>query len=245
MPHKCEMPIAGVILGGGAGRRMGGRAKPALMLGGQTLLAHVQTRIAGQVSVLALAARTRPEGCDLPLLADRHADRRGPLAGILAGMLWAREALPEARFLLSLPCDAPFLPRDLVPRLLTMLAAEPEARVILACSGGVEHRAVALWDVALAGPLAEVVERGEDLSIHRFYRRVPHALCDFAAPPSGPISGPISGPDPFLNINTPEDLARAEDALRMGKHLEPIVPRNADEGEAGGLGLPHGKQGGG
>ncbi len=231
------MPIPGVILGGGAGQRMGGVSKPAVMLGGRSLLSHVQARIGGQVSALALAARALPMGCDLPLLADCHADRRGPLAGILAGMRWARVAEPEARFLLSLPCDAPFLPRDLVARLRAVAAGKPEARVIVARSGGVEHRAVALWDIALAEALADVVERAEDLSIRRFYQRFAHALCEFAVPPGGP--------DPFLNINTPQDLARAEDALGSSENLEPVIPRDADEGEARGLGLPHGEQGGG
>lgn len=236
MPTGFETPAA-VILAGGEGRRMGGRSKALLPLGGVPLIRHVHDRLRGQVADIAVSTRDPAVGAvvpGLPLLPDRHADRRGPLAGILAGMDWCRAAHPGRRWLLSLPVDSPFLPEDLVSRLLTRAAAG-EVRIVVAASAGVEHRAVALWDVTLADALAPVVEAAEDLSIRRFYRRFPHAICDF----------PMRRLDPFLNVNTLEGLERAEQALRMGEDLEPVVARDADQGDAGGLGLADGEKGGG
>lgn len=236
MPAVSE-PIAAVILAGGEGRRMGGRSKARLALGGRPLLQHVLARIAAQVSAIALSTREAALteiAPSLPLLPDRHADRRGPLAGILAGMDWARAAHPGTRWLLSLPVDCPFLPVDLVPRLLAR-AALGDVRVVVAASCGAEHRAVALWDVTLADELEAVVEAAEDLSIRRFYRCFPHAAVDF------PME---EGRDPFFNINTPEALGRAQQAFKMGENLETVRPRDADEGDAAGLGLPQGEQGG-
>lgn len=236
MPGGCET-VAAVILAGGEGRRMGGQSKALLALGGFPLIHHVLARIADQVSAIAISTRDPAVGAAVPgppLVPDQHTDRRGPLAGILAGMVWCRAAHPACRWLLSLPVDSPFLPDDLVPRLLARAAAG-DARVIVAASAGVEHRAVALWDVTLVEALAPVVEAAADLSIRRFYRRFPHAICDFQG-------GAI---DPFFNINTPEALARAEDACGMGKNLEPVRACDADQRDTGRLGLADGEQGGG
>jgi len=223
---------AAVILAGGRGRRMGGVAKARLTLGRRSLLDHVLQRLDGQVSPIAISANDPAIVAALPLLPDVHDDRRGPLAGLLAGMIWAR-GWAGVRRIVSLPVDCPFLPRDLVGR-LCQRADDTGAAVVVAASGGAEHPTVALWDLALAEPLRGVVDAGTDLSVRRFYRAYAFTICDFGGP----------GLDPFFNVNTPEDLARAEDALRMGENFEPVVPGHADEGHADRLGLSHREQGG-
>jgi molybdenum cofactor guanylyltransferase len=211
---------------------MGGVAKARLMLGGRPLLDHVLQRLAGQVPQIAVSANDPAIVADLPLLPDAHDDRRGPLAGVLAGMVWAR-GRAGLRRIVSLPVDCPFLPRDLVGR-LRKTAEETGAAIVVAASGGAEHPTVALWDLALAETLRGVVAAGTELSVRRFYRAFPYAICDFDP----------RGLDPFFNVNTPEDLARAEDALRMGEDLETVLPGHADDGHADRFGLPHGEQGG-
>jgi molybdopterin-guanine dinucleotide biosynthesis protein A len=231
MPAPSE--VAAVILAGGRGRRMGGTVKALLPLGGRALLDHVLQRLEGQVSPIAISANDPAITAPWPLLADHHDDRRGPLAGLMAGMDWAM-AQTGIRRIVSLPVDCPFLPRDLVSRLRAR-AGETGAEVVVAASRGVEHPTVALWDLALAEALRAVVEAGTDLSVRRFYQTRSIARCAFDRP----------GLDPFFNINTPADLARAEDALRMGEDLEAIVARNADERHADRVGLPHREQRGG
>jgi molybdopterin-guanine dinucleotide biosynthesis protein A len=224
---------AAIILAGGRGRRMGGAAKALVPLGGRSLLDHVLRRLESQASSIAISANDPAVTARWPLLADRHDDRRGPLAGLLAGMGWALTQ-HRIRRIVSLPVDCPFLPYDLVARLQAR-AEETGAEVVVAASGGVEHPTVALWDLALAEPLRAVVEVGADLSVRRFYQTRRVAICAFDGP----------GLDPFFNINTPADLARAADALRMGEDLEAVVPRDADERHADRLGLPHREQSGG
>ncbi len=234
------MPVnsdtAAIILAGGHGRRMGGAVKALLPLGGRPLLAHVLERLAGQVGPIAISANDAGVAAAagaLPVLADAHDDRRGPLAGLLAGMEWAAARHPEVRRVVSLPVDCPFLPRDLVARLLAR-AAETGAEVTVAASGGQDHPTVALWDVALAAALRAAVEAGTDLSVRRFYQTRRVATCAFDSP----------GLDPFFNINTPADLDRAEDALGMGEDLETVVAGDADQRHADGLGLPQREQSG-
>jgi molybdopterin-guanine dinucleotide biosynthesis protein A len=230
MPAPSD--TAAVILAGGRGRRMGDAAKALLPLGGRSLLDHVLQRLAGQVSAIAISANDPAITAAWPVLADAHDDRRGPLSGLLAGMVWARDHGGITR-IVSLPVDCPFVPHDLVAS-LRVRADETAAAVVVAASGGVEHPTVALWDIALAEALRDVVEAGTDLSVRRFYRAYPVATCPFHA----------QGLDPFFNINTPEDLARAEDAWRVAEHLEAVIPGDADEGHADRLGLPHREEGG-
>ncbi len=191
----------GVVLAGGVARRMGGGDKPLRVLGGRTLLDHVLDRLRPQCPAVALSANGDPARFvrwAVPVLADTLPDFPGPLAGILAGMRWARAAYPDAGFLLSVPGDTPFLPADLAARLCSVQAATG-AGVVCAVSAGRVHPAVALWRVALADALEAALRAGR--------RRV----LDFAEA-HGMARAAFAG-EPFFNVNTPEDLTRAE-ALR-------------------------------
>lgn len=196
----------GVILAGGQASRMGGGDKGRLMLGGQSLFSRVIARFAPQVGALAISANGDPARLDdlgLPVLADSVAGFPGPLAGVLAGMDWA--AGLGAEQLVTVAADTPFLPCDLVPRLL--LAAEGGAPVVLASSTEdgriLRHPTFGLWPVArredLRGALAAGVRK-----VGQWADAQGVTLAPFPAEPF----------DPFLNINTPGDLARAEALLR-------------------------------
>ncbi|GAB4259591.1 MAG: molybdenum cofactor guanylyltransferase MobA [Pararhodobacter sp.] len=193
--------IAGVILAGGRATRLGGGDKGLLALGGRSVLDHVIARLAPQVAALALnangdPARFAPLG--LPVLPDLTDDRPGPLAGILAAMLWAA-GRGDAQ-VLTVAGDTPFLPVDLVVRLA---AAGPFAMAESPDEAGAmrAHPTIALWPVALADTLAESLARGEH-KVGRWAqehgaRRVPFT----------------ERPDPFFNINTPADLHSAQARL--------------------------------
>ncbi len=208
---------------------MGGVVKALLPLAGLSLLDHALERLGGQVSLIGISANDPGIVSARPILTDAHDDRRGPLAGLLAGMVWAT-AQGGINRIVSVPVDCPFLPRDLVAA-LSHTATAMGAQVVVAASGSVEHPTVALWDLTLIDALCAVVEAGTDLSVRRFYQRHAVAICAFGG----------QGIDPFFNINTPGDLARAEDACRMAKDLEAVVARDADEGHADRLGLANGK----
>jgi molybdopterin-guanine dinucleotide biosynthesis protein A len=187
---------AGVILAGGLSRRMGGGDKPLLPLAGRPLLAHVIERLRPQVGALAVNANgnaTRFAPFGLEVVADDSADFAGPLAGILAAMNWAKRLHPSAAAVLTVPADTPFLPRDLASRLKA--AGAPS----LARSGGRIHPVVGLWPLRLRDDLQRAL-RGEGIrKVEDWTARFDPAIVDFEA-------GAI---DPFFNINTPEDLARA------------------------------------
>jgi molybdopterin-guanine dinucleotide biosynthesis protein A len=204
-------PVLGLILAGGRARRMGGGDKPLLRLGGRTLLERVVERLGPQCGAgLALSANGDPARFSRfpgPILADSLPDQPGPLAGILAGLEHAAER-GVAR-VVSVSGDAPFLPEDLVARLD---AAGPETGITLAASGARQHYTIALWPTALRDDLRASLERGE--------RRVGAFIARHGA---AVATWPVEPVDPFLNVNTPEDLAAAE-ALGLRSGSEAHAP---------------------
>lgn len=194
----------GVILAGGQARRMGGGDKGLLRLGGQTLLRHVIDRLEPQVAGLALNANgdaARFDGYGLPVLPDSIEGFVGPLAGVLAGLDWAAEQGKDA--IVTAAADTPFFPGDLVPQLLMagegmthplVLAATPDAE-----RGLVRHPTFGLWPVALRDDLRAALSEGLR-KVVMWTDRHDGRMASF----------PVTRFDPFFNVNTPDDLARAE-----------------------------------
>jgi molybdopterin-guanine dinucleotide biosynthesis protein A len=199
------MSVAGVILAGGLSRRMGGGDKCLRPIGGRPILAHIIERVRPQVAALVLnangdAARFAPFG--LSVAGDVVEGFAGPLAGVLTGMEWARHNAPACKWLASFASDAPFVPRDLVARLLAAVEAQG-ADLACAASGGQAHPVFGLWRVDLAPALRHALVEEQIFKVDRWTARYRLAQVDF---PSTPI-------DPFFNANRPEDLAEAERLL--------------------------------
>ena len=197
-------PVIGVLLAGGQSRRMGGGDKTLLQLGGKPILGRVIDRLAPQVDALVLNANGDPSrfaAFGLPVVPDVVEGFAGPLAGVLTGLDYAREQHPEAEWVVTAATDAPFLPRDLVARLL---AAVEDAGADLACasSDGRVHPVIGLWPVRLADDLraamAEGVRKVDVWTARHRLVEVPFA------------TDPV---DPFFNANRPDDLAEAERLL--------------------------------
>jgi molybdopterin-guanine dinucleotide biosynthesis protein A len=183
---------------------MGGVDKALVPLGGRPLIAHVLARLAPQCPVIAISAAGDPArfaGFGRPVVADATDVFAGPLAGILAGLEAAAAAAPPFDLVLSVPVDTPALPRDLVARLMAARQAE-QAEVAMAASAGRPHPAVALWPIGCREDLRRALAAGER-QVRAFAQRYRLAVADWSALPF----------DPFLNINTPADLAGAEAVL--------------------------------
>ncbi|MBU4530548.1 MAG: molybdenum cofactor guanylyltransferase MobA [Hoeflea sp.] len=197
------MKTVGGILAGGRGRRMEGIDKPFAELAGRPLIAHVIERLARQTDGVILNANSAPERFDafgLDVVADSIEGFCGPLAGVHALMQAARNH--GASHVLVVPADTPFLPRDLLPRLVA--ADRDETIVRIACSNKRQHPVVALWPVTLADHLGAYLAATADLSMAAYLRQIGIAEADFSDP---------DAPDPFFNINDPADLARAEQII--------------------------------
>ncbi len=198
--------IGGVILAGGLSRRMGGGDKGLLPLGGRPILSHVVAGLEPQVDRLALNANRDPArvaAVGLPVVADGVAGHAGPLAGVLAGMDWA--AGQGIGTIVTAAADTPFFPEDLVAG-LAAAAARDGTPLAVAMTDDAErgyspHPTFGLWSVALRGDLRAALEGGT------------RKVVDWTRP-RGCAEALFPGPhEPFFNVNTPADLARAEAML--------------------------------
>ena len=187
----------GVILAGGQATRMGGGDKGLLPLGDGTILSHVIDRLSPQVAGLALNANGDPArfaGLGLPVVADSLPEFPGPLAGVLAGLDWA--AGEGASHIVTAAADTPFLPCDLVPQLILAAEGTPHGLALAASPGG-RQPTFGLWPVALRDDLRNALKDG--------LRKVILWTGQHGA-------GTAEFPDDaaFFNVNTPDDLAKAQ-----------------------------------
>lgn len=184
---------------------MGGGDKCLRDLGGRTLLRRIIASAAPQVGPLVLNTNSNPErfvDYRLPVIADVVGGFAGPLAGVLTGLEWARDHAPDCAWVASFACDAPFMPPDLVSRLVAAVR-DSDADMACAASGGRDHPVFALWPVRLAAALRAAIVEEDVRKVDVWTARYRLCRAEFAAEPI----------DPFFNVNRPEDIAAAEALL--------------------------------
>ncbi len=200
------MKTYGVILAGGLARRMGGAAespgdKALIMLGGRTLLDRAVERFAPQIDSIVINANGDGSrfSTELAVIPDLDESRSGPLAGVLAGLDYAKRE--GASHIVTIAVDTPFFPNNLVSGLKQSAEAQG---VPLACAktGDRTHPVFGFWPVALAEDLQEAMDAGMR-KVDRWTGKHGCAEAVFEAEPF----------DPFFNVNTPEDLIEAERLL--------------------------------
>jgi molybdopterin-guanine dinucleotide biosynthesis protein A len=192
--------ITGVILAGGKARRLNGRDKGLEPFSGRPLVEWVVAALAPQVGGLVINANRNPETygrLGYPVIADQLDDFQGPLAGFASAM-----AAASTPWILTVPCDGPFLAPDLAARLVAALERD-DAELAVASDGRRMQPVHALLPVSLAPSLAAFLAEGER-KIDRWYARHRVALADLS-----------DRPESFANLNTEADAAE------LARGLEP------------------------
>lgn len=183
-----------VILAGGAGRRLGGN-KPFHPYGDSTLIEAVISRLKPQVSNLYINAGHRGHhlafglsNLDLPVVADEESlSQLGPLSGVLTAMTLANQ-LGVAE-LITVPCDMPALPENLVQTLIEAPSAD-----VAFMSGLRDHPLCARWAASLAPSLCSLLKAAKGANgppVMSFLRTLTA------------IAVPITDEAAFLNVNHP------------------------------------------
>jgi molybdenum cofactor guanylyltransferase len=189
-----ERNVAGVVLAAGRSARFGSE-KAAAILHGRPLLLWATARLQRSCEAVAVNARAGTQvealakAAGLQVLHDAAGDAAGPLAGVRAGLAWARDL--GVRALAVSPCDAPLLPDELFQRLI--LAAGAGA-AMAETPDGVQPLCV-VWPVDALAKLSA-------------------ALAEGAHPPTwqvleelGAVRVRFDDSAAFANVNTREDLA--------------------------------------
>jgi molybdopterin-guanine dinucleotide biosynthesis protein A len=186
--------ISGLILAGGRSTRMGGRDKGLQLLDGQPMIAHIIERLQPQVGHLLINANQNLDTYKvfgLPIVADVIGDFVGPLAGLHAGLHHC-----TSPYLLSVPCDCPFVPTDLTRRLGDALVSSGAnlAYAVTLNQNQTEHHPVfcLLKRDAMVG-LGDYISEG-GRKVLTWVSSQPHIQVRF------------DDHTAFLNINTPDDL---------------------------------------
>lgn len=150
--------IAGLILAGGKGTRMGDVDKGLESFRGKPMISHAIERLAPQVDQIIINANRHIEDYKKfghAVISDIQTNFAGPLAGLEVGML--NTPLP---MLLTVPCDSPFLPVDLVERLYQALI-HTNANVVYAQTGNQPHPVFALYKTSVLSHLQNFLTTGQ------------------------------------------------------------------------------------
>ena len=190
--------ITGLILAGGRGSRMGNVDKGLQNFRGAPMVLHVIMRLSPQVGALMINANQNLgpyEGFGLPVWPDQLTGFEGPLAGLQTGL-----AQCDTDYLVTAPCDSPFLPQDLVERLsraLTDNDAELAVAVTEEEGRRQPHPVFCLMKASVLPNLTAFLQLGER-KIDKWYRSLKFVEVMF--------------PDEtaFRNINTLDELRRFE-----------------------------------
>jgi molybdopterin-guanine dinucleotide biosynthesis protein A len=198
-------PTFGLVLAGGLARRMGGGDKAKIEINGVSILDRVLATLSAQCVGIAINANGDPSrfaDTGVPVIPDNVEGFVGPLAGILAGLDWLAAQNSGVEWMLSVPGDCPFLPDDLADR-LHAARRKMGAGVPLACarSGEWRHPVIGLWSLALREDLRNALTVEGLRKIEMWTSRHGVAIADWPDRPR----------DPFFNVNTPEDVKRAEE----------------------------------
>jgi molybdenum cofactor guanylyltransferase len=188
-------PVTAIILAGGLARRFRGEDKGLLALAQQPLAGWVAKRLAGHAAEILISANRnllRYASLGYTVVPDSLPDYPGPLAGLLSA---ARTAQQE--WLLTVPCDAPFLPLDLVMQLHDHARASRVPLARAADETGTQF-AIMLVHRDLMADLGDFVREG-GRQVQSWQARHPCETVYFGEDPYA-----------FLNVNTPEDLKTAE-----------------------------------
>ena len=198
VPPATRISVTGVILAGGRAQRMGGRDKGLIPVAGKPMIAHVIAALEPQVTTLLINANRNLDAYaehGYPVVQDVVEGYCGPLAGMASAMGAVRTP-----YILTAPCDSPFVPPDLLRRLAGALQEE-NAEIGVAHNGDRMQPVFALLACDLLPSLQEFLDAGER-KIDRWYAARRTAVADFS-----------DTPDAFLNLNTPEDVAAVEARL--------------------------------
>lgn len=187
--------ITGVILAGGQARRMHSEDKGLIQLNNKPMIQHVIDKISPQVNSLLINANRNQmeyERFGHPVIADELGGFSGPLAGFSCALNHI-----DTPFMITMPCDSPFIPEDLVKRMVISMLDNDSDIAVVETNNRLQP-VFCLLKKSLSKSLKEYLEEGER-KIDKWFERHNMSIADFS-----------NQSEAFDNINTPEDLNKAE-----------------------------------
>ncbi len=195
MQKITKSDITGAILAGGEARRMGGQDKGLIMLNGKPMIEYVIDNLKNQVGKLLINANRNHDKYSeygFEIVSDELSGYCGPLAGMVSSLNKI-----ETPYMVTVPCDSPFIADDLVKRLITTLESG-NADICVAHNGERIQPVFCMLKKELISSMNDFLSKGER-KIDKWFNQHSLAIADFS-----------DTPNTFDNFNTPEDLELAE-----------------------------------
>lgn len=190
-PAPQTKDVTAVILSGGRGQRMSGEDKGWLELSDEAFIEHALQRLKRQTNNIIISANRslqRYQQLGFRVVTDQHADYPGPLAGIYAALVEM-----ETDWLLTVPCDTPLFPADLLQRFISGLEKQPN-NIAVASDGQYLQPVFCLLHRSLAASLKAFLDNNEHKT-GLWIRQQDPLVVVFA-----------DNDRQFININTPAEL---------------------------------------
>ena len=191
--------FTGVILAGGQAQRMGGQDKGLIELNGSPMVQYVLDAIVPQVNKVIINANRNQNiyaHYGHKVIGDEFEGFCGPLAGMASSMRTIKTP-----FMLTAPCDSPFVPDDLAKRLYLQMIKK-DADISVAHDGNRIQPVFVLLKTALLDSMLAFLNKGER-KIDRWFEQHILAVTDFS-----------DKPDTFININNRDELSMIESKLK-------------------------------
>lgn len=198
MQKISKNDITGVILAGGQARRMEGQDKGLVLLNNKAMIEYVIDTMKSQVGTLLINANRNHDkygAYGFDIVSDELSGYCGPLAGMASSL-----NKTKTPYMLTAPCDSPFIPNDLVKRLVTSLEKE-DADISVAHNGERMQPVFCLMKKELLSSMTDFLNLGER-KIDKWFNQHNLAIADFS-----------DIPETFDNLNTLEDIQAVENNL--------------------------------
>lgn len=192
---NIKADVTGVILAGGQARRMGGEDKGLIMLNDKPMIEYIIAALKPQTSKIIINANRNHDiysQYGFEIVEDDLSGFCGPLAGMSSSL-----QVIKTEYLVTAPCDTPFIPGDLIQRLALALE-DKQADISVAHNGERIQPVFCMLKKNLTESLENYLASGER-KIDRWFEQHNYAVADFS-----------DAPATFDNINTPDDIEHAQ-----------------------------------
>ena len=201
--------VTAAILAGGKSMRFRDGDKINIKVNSIHIIDHLIKSIPNKLKIIVNTNSIRIDNTKnkLTIVKDRHEGYLGPLAGIYSSMMWASTNDPKSTHILSIPIDNPLISLGHINKLLKLSKNHPK-KIIVASWNGSTNPVFGIWPIEMSNKLNEDISNGAR-SVEEWSRNNGRLLVNY-----------ISFADPFININTIDDLKSLESRLTLSSSKE-------------------------
>ena len=201
--------VTAAILAGGKSTRFRDGDKINIKVNSIHIIDHLIKSIPNKLKIIVNTNSIRIDNTKnkLTIVKDRHEGYLGPLAGIYSSMMWASTNDPKSTHILSIPIDNPLISLGHINKLLKLSKNHPK-KIIVASWNGSTNPVLGIWPIEMSNKLNEDISNGAR-SVEEWSRNNGRLLVNY-----------ISFADPFININTIDDLKSLESRLTLSSSKE-------------------------